>query len=305
MLTISSESNFETCRKLWQQVVSSEQITDLWDMRECFHRNFERPLFFVVVKDEGNIVGLLPLSYIEELNYYGYFPGEIWDGKTWLEQNRIIARDSEVSSLMMQWLKDNEIQYCLRYMNEYSCIFDDLMIKDEIGYLFYPKSFNYSIEQYYSVFKRKSIKSIRKEVGRMYGQEVEIRIDQMDDFDEMIRLNIERFGTQSYFANNRFAKSFRDLRDYLKQKSFLKITTILIDGRVAAVDMGCVYKGNYTLLAGGTHPDFIGVAKLINLHHMKEACKNQYNSVDFLCGDFSWKKIFHLTPRPLYKVSNI
>jgi len=303
MLTISSDSNLDVCRKLWEQTIPSEQITDLWDIRECFHKNFERPLFFVVAKEGEQIVGLLPLCFIDEHSYYGYFPGEIWGGKTWLEQNRIIARDSKVISQMLQWIKDNNIEYYLRYLHGDSFIFKNTLIEDEVGYLFYPKSYNYSIEQYYSIFKRRAIKSILKEVDRIYERALEIRIDYLDDFDELIRLNIERFGTQSYFANNRFAKSFRDLRDYLSKEGLLKLTTVVMDGRIAAVDMGCIYKNEYTLLAGGTDPEFKGVAKLINLHHMKEACKNKYDSVDFLCGDFSWKKIFRLTPRPLYKLS--
>jgi len=38
-------------------------------------------------------------------------------------------------------------------------------------------------------------------------------------------------------------------------------------------------------------------------HHGTD--KSLYKEVDFLCGDFSWKKLFHLTPRPLYEASNI
>ena len=37
---------------------------------------------------------------------------------------------------------------------------------------------------------------------------------------------------------------------------------------------------------------------------MKRACREQLTEADFLCGDFSWKKLFHLTPRPLYLLSN-
>jgi CelD/BcsL family acetyltransferase involved in cellulose biosynthesis len=153
-------------------------------------------------------------------------------------------------------------------------------------------------------FSRKSLKTIRREIDKLYEQNLTIRSDDNNDFEEMVILNIERFGTQSYFANNQFVKSFRSLKDYLAQKGWLKMTAVLIGGRIAAVDMGCIYNGNYKLLAGGTHSDFPGVAKAINLHHMEEACKNSYNEVDFLCGDFSWKKIFHLSPRPLYQLSD-
>jgi hypothetical protein len=82
------------------------------------------------------------------------------------------------------------------------------------------------------------------------------------------------------------------------------MTSIFIDGELAAVDMGCMYRGVYTLLGGGTHGGYPGVAKLINLCHMRRACDERMEWVDFLCGDFSWKTLFHLTPRPLYLLSN-
>jgi CelD/BcsL family acetyltransferase involved in cellulose biosynthesis len=77
----------------------------------------------------------------------------------------------------------------------------------------------------------------------------------------------------------------------------------MVGGRIAAVDMGAIWKNSYTLLAGGTHPEFPGIAKLINLHHMEWSCSQKFDTVDFLCGNFNWKERFHLTPRPLYELS--
>ena len=81
------------------------------------------------------------------------------------------------------------------------------------------------------------------------------------------------------------------------------MTTILDGDRAIAVDLGCIYRGTYTLFAGGTHGDYPGVAKLINLRHMERACHEGLREVDFLCGSFSWKTLFHLTERPLYLLS--
>ena len=69
--------------------------------------------------------------------------------------------------------------------------------------------------------------------------------------------------------------------------------------------MACLYRGTYTVLAGGTAAAFPGVAKLINFHHLERACRERFQLVDFLCGDFTWKIMFHLTPRPLYLLSNL
>lgn len=71
---------------------------------------------------------------------------------------------------------------------------------------------------------------------------------------------------------------------------------------MAAVDIGAVWNGIYTVVAGGACSDFPGVAKLINFHHLEWACGQQLREVDFLCGEFNWKNRFHLTPRPLYQM---
>ncbi|MDH3330668.1 MAG: GNAT family N-acetyltransferase, partial [Desulfobulbaceae bacterium] len=87
------------------------------------------------------------------------------------------------------------------------------------------------------------------------------------------------------------------------QEKMLRITTLLLGGTVAAVDIGAVWNNSYTVLAGATNPEFPGVAKLINFHHMEWACQQRLGAVDFLCGDFGWKQRFHLASRPLYEMN--
>ena len=302
MLEICSETAVDTCRQLWEYFIPPLQLTDLWSVRECFHRNFKRELFFITAKDDGNPVGFIPLSFVSEKAYYGYFPGEVWNGKTWLEQNRIIVSDRNVLEQILNWLNKRGKSYFLRYLidNQHFC--PDTASVDETGYLFRPGSVGFDIDSYYDLFSGKSIKKIRHDSDEIYKKKVEIYTNRTDDFDLMVRMSLGRFGDDSYFSDKRFLESFRDLRDHLHEKGWLKMTTVLIGGEPAAVDMGCVYQGVYTLLAGGTHGDYPGVAKVINLHHIREACREKYEKVDFLCGDFSWKKIFHLSPDPLFKV---
>lgn len=305
MLDIHSETNVDECRRLWEQFIPPHHLTDLWDVRTCFHRYFNRKLLFVVAKEAGRTVGFIPLSWIPENNYYGYFPGEVWGGKTWLEQNRLMARDKDVLAGMLDWLNRQKIQFHLRYLLSDPHLPPDLSVVDEIGYLFCPPPLRYDIDKYFGLFSRKSEKAIRREVGRFYERDLTVRLDEFADFDLMVRMNVERFGTYSYFAEERFTASFRQLACFLREKGWLKITAFIIEGTPAAVDMGAVYNGVYTLLAGGTHAGYPGIAKVINLHHMKKSCEERYREADFLCGDFSWKKIFHLSPRPLYLISNI
>ena len=305
MLDIYGETDVNECLKLWEHFVPRENLTDLWDVRACFLREFNREPFFVVAREKDRPVGLLPLSYIPEQDYYGYFPGEVWQGKTWLEQNRVIVPDGTTLEVMLRWLAGEKKKYALRYLVRDEKLVPGMEHVDEIGYVFRPKDFGYSMDNYYSMFSGKSLKKIMREVSGLYDRGVVIRKDEAADFEIMVRMNTDRFGERSYFADSRFQAGFRTLRDYLLERGMLKMTTVMVEGRPAAVDMGCVYNGVYTLLGGGTEAGYPGIAKLINLHHMETSCAEKYAHADFLCGDFSWKKLFHLTEKPLYEVKNL
>ena len=294
-------SDLEECRQLWQQVMPAESITDLWEVRDCFQRHFRHRPNFIVAEDGSGIGGLLPLSWIEECRCYGYFPGEIWHGKTWLEKNRIFSgADMQPSDLLAHCFSP----YHLRYLLPHAGRSEAEMAIDEIGYLFLPPHYNFEMQNYFREFSRKSIKQILREVAAIEQLGVSYRYDEIADFDLMVEMNISRFGADSYFYDARFKESFRSLANFLKEKGWLRFTTVLIKGEPAAVDMGCLYRNVYTVMAGGTSNRFRGVAKLINLHHMQWACEQRVSQVDFLCGDFHWKKMFHLTPRPLFLFSS-
>ena len=294
-------SDLDECQQIWQQVMPTELITDLWEVRNCFQRHFRQRPNFIVAEDKRGIRGLLPLSWIKESQCYGYFPGEIWRGKTWLEQNRIYFRsDTKPEDLLAQCPSS----YHLRYLLSNSAKSHTNMITDEIGYLFLPPHYNYEMQNYFREFSRKSIKHILREVAAIEGLGVAYRYNDISDFDLMVEMNIQRFGADSYFYDSRFRESFRCLADFLNEQGWLRFTTLLINGELAAVDMGCVYRNVYSVMAGGTSSLYPGVAKLINLHHMRWACEQRLQRVDFLCGDFYWKKKFHLTPRPLFLLSS-
>lgn len=294
-------SDLDECQALWRAVIPAEYITDLWEVRSCFQQHFKRPLNFIVVEDNEEICGLLPLSLIKELDCYGYFPGETWHGKTWLEQNRIYSRNGESQSLLSRC----NLPYHLNYLSMPQGLMDSNLVVDEIGYLFSPPQYDFDIKNYFEEFSHKSIKQILREVAAFENRGVSYRYDDISDFDLMIQLNIGRFGANSYFYDRRFREGFRSLAHLLDENGWLRLTTVFIANELAAVDMGCFYNGVYTLLAGGTNSCFPGVAKLINLHHIQRACNERMLQVDFLCGDFNWKKLFHLTPRPLFLLSNL
>lgn len=295
-------ANLDECRELWSRHIPPENISDLWAVRECFHRHFNRRPSFLVAEDGRGVRGFLPLSWIEEKQGYGYFPGETWDGKTWLEQNRIPAADDAVLETLISHAPG---RYHLRYLLYPEQAFLNRRVVDETGYLFLPPKYDFDIEKYFLEFSHKSAKRLKREVEALEERVVRYRYDDVGDFKHLTHLNLSRFEARSYFHDRRFLEGFRSLAQFLKDQGWLRMTTILINEEPVAVDMGVLYKGTYTLLAGGTHGDYPGIAKLINLHHMRRACAERFERVDFLCGEFSWKTQFHLTPRPLYLISNM
>jgi hypothetical protein len=285
------------CRRLWDEVIPREFISDLWEVRACFDDAYRHTPCFVVVEEQGEVRGLLPLSLNGDSGLFNFFPGETWSGKTWLEQNRIVIDNPRLLAEMLAAVPG---PYHLRYLRPWSRTGEVYTQVDEIGYLFCPPKYGYDMERYYDEFSHKTAKKLRRELAAWDERGVSWRFDDPDDFDLMIDLNLGRYGQASYFYDPRFAKSFRALRDLLKGRGWLRVVTILVDGEPAAVDLGSVYNGTLTMLAGGTNGRHVGIAKLINTHHMSWACEQKLDRVDFLCGDFNWKEMFHLTPVPLY-----
>lgn len=294
-------TDLDECQAIWMAVTPSEFITDLWAVRECFHRHYRNEPYFIVAENDKGINGLLPLSRVEKPQCYHYFPGETWHGKTWLEQNRIFSRDGVFAELLAHCPS----VYRLNYLLPEQHLAEAGAVVDELGYLFHPPRYEYNIENFYEEFSRKSSKRMKRDIESIEELGVTYRYNNLADFEYIADLSIKRFGEDSYFSDKRFRDSFRSLMHYFNENEMLRITTVIINNILAAVDVGCIYRGTYTLLAGGTHWAFPGVAKLINMHHMKYACEQKLKTVDFLCGDFSWKKLFHLTPRPLHVLSNM
>lgn len=303
MLKVDVYQDLEDARRIWQRYWPQECLFDLWPVRNCFQLQFNHSPYFLVATENRRFRGMLALSWIEEEQCFGHFPGEVWHGKTWLEQNKIPASDPDVFSILV-----NQIPAAarIRYLTDDPNLTGvSLDAVDEIGYLFYPQQHNYSFQAYLQCFSGKTRKKLRCELNRLTAGGVSYRYDCFEDVAHLFGMNLESFGEESYFHDARFLRAFENLVSWLQANRMLRVTTVLIGGRIAAVDVGAVWNRTYTVLAGGAHADFPGVAKLINFHHLEWACQQRFKVVDFLCGEFNWKHRFHLTARPLYRIENL
>ncbi len=288
------------CRQIWEKVWPKRCLFDLWQARECFASSYKRDPWFLVAENGRETAGVLALSRMDESRSFMQFPGETWKGKTWLEQNKIPARSTSVLSDLLE----NVPGYThLRYLTRDAVPMDKGPVAvDEVGYLFFPGKYSYSFQAYLQSFSGKSRKKLSRELAALEKHGVSYRHDTVSDIQWLFRMNLESFQEESYFYDPRFLDSMDKLAAWLHGQGMLRVTTLLLGGNVAAVDIGAVWDRCYTVIAGATNPAYPGVAKMINFHHLEWACQNRMEVVDFLCGDFGWKQRFHLTPRPLYEM---
>jgi hypothetical protein len=298
MLTKRVTTDLEACRRLWDSFVPIGNLSDLWDFRFPFHKHYQHRLNFLTFEARQEVIALLPLVHLPDKDIYVFFPGETWNGKTWLERTFVYCRRPEA---MADLLSECPERTYLRYIDWDDAPSVSEMEIDEIGYLLRPQDFAYDLEAYYKRFTWKKLKAIRKEIVSLLAPGGSWHINRLPDFDLLVNMNLHRFGDSSYFHDSRFTESFRDVMHMLDQRGWLRMVSLEIGGETVAVDLGGLFKNTYVVFLGGTHPGFPGVAKVMNMQHIEFACQHRVSKVDFLCGDFYWKKLWHLDPQALYK----
>lgn len=300
MIKVRQIDDLSLCQEIWKRFWPVESLFDLWEVREAFHQAFQRPCCFLTAEEAGETVGLLALSWVEELGRFCHFPGETWMGKTWLEQNKIpCCRPGVTEHLIGMIPGPAHVRYLVNGAADTALV---PVTEDEIGYLFFPGDYGHSFDTYFGSFPGKKRKKFEIELTRLESMGVSYDYDiNSQALDALFQMNMERYGEYSYFQDSRFLVAFQNFLEFLRKRGFLRLTSVSIGGTLAAVDVGAVINDHYTVLAGGANALFPGVAKLINFHHLKAACANRFAQVDFLCGDFGWKERFLFTPRPLYE----
>lgn len=291
-------TDLDQCEQLWKTLIRPKCVSDLWEFRLCLHNQFQYQPCFIVLEDRGAVAAMLPLSYVDDIDMFVFFPGEMWANKTWLERTPYYCRDRRSFDILLASCPERTF---LRYLKVPQEFMSPRLTPDEFGYVLYPSDLDCDLSQYWKRFSRKKFKSIRRTIQGFDDRDCSFHINRISDFSRLVELSLQQYGVQSFLHDLRFREGFREITHLLHRRKMLRMVSIEIDGTIAAVDLGALFRGTYSVFVGGTHQSFPGIAKLINRHHIEVSCKERLRKVDFLCGDFHWKKLWHLDAEPLFK----
>ncbi len=301
---LTSEDEFEVitdiseCEKLWKTFSANKKISDMWEFKFCFHKYFNNLPHFIVHKKNGKVVGMLPLSYDDEQKLFKFFPGD----DDWIEKNSIFLHKKRSLKELIKMCPENTKLTGIDEIPLYKKMFQD----DDCTYSLYPEEFGFKIDNYYKLFKRRHVANILRDIRKLDDKGV-IIIRNPKNYKKMYKLmkkwTYKSFGKKSYFYDKRFDKAFSDVLDLFMKKDIMYMTLIKVDGELAAVDFGCVYGNTMTVFAGGVNPKFRnkGIAKYINMEHIKYGFEFKLDKIEFLAFNFNWKEMWHLKKEKLFK----
>jgi len=104
---------------------------------------------------------------------------------------------------------------------------------DEVGFLSKPADFGCRFDNYLAAFSGKSRKRLGRELDALTSRGVTFRYDDPADGDRAFGLNLDAFGDESYFADDRFLESFRLLAELLRPRGLLRVTAVVVAAHLA------------------------------------------------------------------------
>jgi len=287
------------CKKLWEEFSPHLSIFDEWDFRFSFLNFFEYKLHFVLLEDDNQNVGLLPLWYISEQNKYFWF-GDIGDGFNWQEENSFWVKDKKYLKFLMESCPKSTV---LNSLKENAC---DFLIGDERLSRSNPKQLLimdeiHSVDDFLMTVDKKLRQNLRRDKKRVEDLNPEIVFDHFEDFEALMKFNSDKF-LDSPFKDNRMVKTFNHVIENGKSGAKYKsrMISVKVNGEIVGVDLnficGDIY---YTMLCGNDTEKCPGIGHFLTMLDMQDALSMGVKLIDFAESDEgSYKeKLFKTLPQ--------
>lgn len=281
-------SRIEECQQLWAEFSPKETLFDTWEFRLAFWKGYGYRPHFLLLKENGNNLAILPLWYEEDEKRY------TWFGSTWQEENLFLTKDPifiplllavAPSPLLLNAIDAKEVFWAREFVD--FKVDDPKYILDleEIG----------SSEGFLASLKKKKRYNLRRDRKIIESQKPEIIFNNYSHLDELVRLSKKRFyekDEDTDWDDPRRVETFRQVVKLgQEEKSYqIRMLTIKIGSQIAGVDLIALYNGCYApLKCGYDIADFPGLGNFVNLLEIDDAAALGMKKIDFLEINYGWK----------------
>jgi len=298
-LQVEVVSNIELCHDLWNDFAPQNTLFDTWEFRCAFYNAYKHAPHFIVLKNNEGPVAVLPLWYEKDENRYVLF------GSVWQEENSFLVKEPLFTPLLLSVcpsplylnaLTQETVKWSLDYMD---------FELDDPKYILDLTTLN-SVDDFLGMFKKKRRYNWRRDWRIIEGKKPTIHIDRFSDFGSLVSLSKQRFkskGEETDWEDERRVEAFAQVIELgKKKKSYeIRMISVEIDNKIAAVDLITMYKNcYYPLKCGYDVGQFPGIGNYVNLIEIKDALSLNMKKMDFLEIDYGWKSKW-FDEIPLYK----
>jgi len=280
--------DLSSCRQLWQEFSPYQSLFDTWEFRLAFWQGYRHQPYFLTLKNGPEVLALLPLWY--ETDKQKYF----WFGSWWQEDNTFFTRDpifiplllaASPQPLHLNAILPEAVNWPKQVIN--FCF-------DDPKYTLSTKNIR-SAEDFLATLKKKRRYNLRRDRRIIEDQSPQIIIDHFKDFDTLVTLSKTRFhqkGEDADWDDQRRVTTFRQVVELGRQKKSyqVRMVTVKIGNRIAAVDLILIYEGcYYPVKCGYDVANFPGIGNFVNLLEIDDAIKLGMKKLDFLEVNYGWK----------------
>lgn len=291
-MQIEHISDLDTAHSIWNDLSYNKTLFDNWDFRFVFYKYFNYPLDFITYRsDQGELLGLLPLQFNSDNNYYEFFGG------SWMEDNKPYVKDGN-SEIIPQLFGGIKGPAHLIGINS-----DDGLSKsfplDDYKYQLDLSNYSSYLDYITDKFNKKSQQTYRRKFRKIEELDPQILLNRNEDIEKLIEYNIQTFQDDSSFHSPFRKEIYRDLLN-LPQNKYL--ISIMINNKIEAVCLNIEYNNIfYYLNAGANNLDIPNLGSFIIMQAIDLAIKNKCNIFDALMFSYNWKERWHFNKLPFTK----
>ncbi|MFH2021527.1 MAG: GNAT family N-acetyltransferase [archaeon] len=291
------EKNVKNCKAIWESLSTKDNYTDIWDYRYAFAKGYGNKPIFYCAKYRGKIIACVPIEHHRKDDLYFLFGGGDWN-----ENLRILA-DDKYSKESVPYLLDNIPRNSrIIFLTKEDSMLSKKILPFEPTYYVDLESIGFDHEKFLDRMDSHKQRKIRSELKKIDTINPFIASDKFEDFDEMVKLNIKRFGKDSSFADKGFIRAFHNLLKHKTLKRYLSSLSVYISGKLKAYALMLEYNGTLTYLQGGNDTDIPNIAKYLSFRVLLEGTRRKASKVYYMSDDCGWKEHWRLDKEMQYFV---